>query len=348
MPLENFQSMKTESEKFELSSELIAAFLDGNVSESEANEVLSAIACDGQLQDLMSISMAVDEDLGVLDIRDGVLPLEAVAANSNDGNLCSIKCERFILEQRNIQIDEFDMIQISQENKWIKEKGTPMHNIGRHLEKAGLAVIRKYNSTLEDIVRYLEQGAGIIAAVDCGELILPLHDNCVAAAAVCSYEQHEDTYIGEIPDHSVVIKSYNKEENSFEIYNPDSGTDSMQHIPAEQFMDAWADSDNYIVVAASPGELEYEPSPLDLSGIELGSELDELREAIAENAHEVWAYNRKKEGWSYGPKRNDDLKQTPDMVPYSQLKDSEKQYDREMAINTIKLLKKLGYELIKK
>jgi hypothetical protein len=87
---------------------------------------------------------------------------------------------------------------------------------------------------------------------------------------------------------------------------------------------------------------------LDLSGIELEPELDELREAIAENAHEVWAFNRKKEGWSYGPRRDDALKQTPDMVPYSQLPESEKQYDREMAINTIKLLKKLGYEIIKK
>lgn len=92
----------------------------------------------------------------------------------------------------------------------------------------------------------------------------------------------------------------------------------------------------------------YFPKPIDLSDVVLTEDLDDLREAIAENAHEIWAENRIAEGWSYGPQRNDQLKQTPDMVPYSQLPESEKDYDREMAMKTIKLLKKLGYDLIKR
>ncbi len=92
----------------------------------------------------------------------------------------------------------------------------------------------------------------------------------------------------------------------------------------------------------------YNPKPIDLSDVELTEDLNELREAIAENAHEIWAANRQAEGWSYGPERNDLLKQTPDMVPYSQLTEGEKEYDREMAMKTIKLLKKLGYDLIKR
>ena len=93
---------------------------------------------------------------------------------------------------------------------------------------------------------------------------------------------------------------------------------------------------------------KYIPKPIDLSDVELTEDLSELREAIAENAHEVWAEARQNEGWSYGPQRNDQLKQTPDMLPYSQLPDSEKEYDRKMALKTIKLLKKLGYDLIKR
>ncbi|MBO5963323.1 MAG: Ryanodine receptor Ryr [Bacteroidales bacterium] len=92
----------------------------------------------------------------------------------------------------------------------------------------------------------------------------------------------------------------------------------------------------------------YEPKPIDLTGVELPEELEELREAIAENAHEVWAVNRKAEGWSYGSKRDDEKKQNPCMIPYSQLPESEKAYDREMAVNTIKLLIKLGYEIKKR
>ena len=92
----------------------------------------------------------------------------------------------------------------------------------------------------------------------------------------------------------------------------------------------------------------YVPHPIDLSDVELSEDLNELREAIAENAHEVWAANRQRDGWTYGPQRDDRLKQTPNMVPYSELDDSEKHYDREMAMNTIKLLKKLGYDLVKR
>ena len=92
----------------------------------------------------------------------------------------------------------------------------------------------------------------------------------------------------------------------------------------------------------------YVPKPIDLSDVELTDDLNELREAIAENAHEVWAGNRYAEGWRYGVQRNDDLKLHPDIVPYSQLPESEKEYDREMAMKTIKLLKKLGYDIVKR
>ena len=73
----------------------------------------------------------------------------------------------------------------------------------------------------------------------------------------------------------------------------------------------------------------------------------ELREAIAENAHEVWAAARVEEGWTYGEERNDQLMHNPDIVPYNILPESEKEYDRMMAINTIKLIKKLGWKLVK-
>ena len=74
----------------------------------------------------------------------------------------------------------------------------------------------------------------------------------------------------------------------------------------------------------------------------------ELREAIAENAHDVWAVARIKDGWTFGPERNDTLKHHPDLIPYSALPDGEKEYDRLMALNTIKLVKKLGFDLVKR
>ena len=92
----------------------------------------------------------------------------------------------------------------------------------------------------------------------------------------------------------------------------------------------------------------YIPKPIDISDVKLTNELDELREAIAENAHEIWVTERLAQGWSYGPERNDAKKENPCMVPYSQLPEEEKIFDRNMAMDTIKLLKKLGYDLIKR
>ena len=329
MSLKNFQNMKPESEKIKISSEVLAAYLDGNATSSETMHVLDALADDMDLRELMAISMAVDSTSSI--------PMISMAATSEDDNLCCLECEQYILSQRDIQYDEQQMLMSAIDHKWLKDEGTPLHNIGRHLEEMGLAVVRKYKATIDDLTKLLSQGASIIAAVDGGEL----KQACILEETV------EDMFVGDIPDHAVVVKSLDIPNNTIQIFNPDSSP-SEQTIPLSRFLDAWQDAENYMVAASLPGEMEYEPSPLDLSGIELEAELNELREAIAENAHEVWAYNRKKEGWSYGPKRNDDLKQTPDMVPYSQLNDSEKQYDREMAVNTIKLLKKLGYDLVKK
>ena len=92
----------------------------------------------------------------------------------------------------------------------------------------------------------------------------------------------------------------------------------------------------------------YIPKPTDTSGIELPSELYELTEKIAENVHENWAFSRIKEGWVYGEERNDVKKTTPCLVPYSELPESEREYDRKTAIETLKLMVALGYKIDKR
>ena len=92
----------------------------------------------------------------------------------------------------------------------------------------------------------------------------------------------------------------------------------------------------------------YIPQPIDLSDVVLTEELIELSETIAENVHNVWASERLKQGWTDGVQRNDEKKETPCMVPYAQLPESEKHFDRETAMNTLKLVSKLGYDLVKR
>lgn len=92
----------------------------------------------------------------------------------------------------------------------------------------------------------------------------------------------------------------------------------------------------------------YKPNPVDTSDIILSEDLMELTEKIAENVHEVWSEGRIKEGWSYGKVRNDAKKETPCLVPYCELPESEKEFDRNTALETIKLIVKLGYEIKRK
>lgn len=90
---------------------------------------------------------------------------------------------------------------------------------------------------------------------------------------------------------------------------------------------------------------EYRPNPVDTDDVELTPELLQLTEQIAENVHEVWAVGRMKEGWTYGQVKDADKKQTPWLVPYGDLPESEKDYDRNTALATLKLIVKLGYEI---
>lgn len=90
---------------------------------------------------------------------------------------------------------------------------------------------------------------------------------------------------------------------------------------------------------------QYIPSPVDTSDIELPSQLMPLIEDMARNVHEVWAKNRMAEGWTYGPVRDDALKQHPCLVPYDELPEGEKEYDRDTSQQTLKLILKLGFKI---
>lgn len=89
----------------------------------------------------------------------------------------------------------------------------------------------------------------------------------------------------------------------------------------------------------------YVPQPMDTSDVQLPQELDELVEKMAKNVHEVWAQSRISQGWTYGPERSDALKYHPCLVPYEDLPEVEKAYDRDTALGTLKLICKLGFKI---
>lgn len=91
----------------------------------------------------------------------------------------------------------------------------------------------------------------------------------------------------------------------------------------------------------------YIPKPIDTTGVALPKELNDLAEEIAKNVHEVWSEGRMKEGWTYGEERDDAKKHHPCLVPYEDLTETEKEYDRNTSQETLKLIMKLGFKIVK-
>lgn len=91
----------------------------------------------------------------------------------------------------------------------------------------------------------------------------------------------------------------------------------------------------------------YKPAPIDTSNVILSDELLELTEKLAENVHEIWSAGRIADGWTFGKIRDDERKTTPCLVPYRELSESEKKYDRDTAIETLKLIVAFGYKIEK-
>jgi hypothetical protein len=349
-----------------ITTELLAAYAEGNVTSEERMAVRQYLT--EHPQELSSVVMMMDEDYD-LDLEEKkaqtdsslnpnqliggridalldelkadtdydlnpILPLSAMAAENTIDNLCAIQCEGYALRKLGIRISDQALLTESKRRNWLTYSGVALHNIGRLCSAHGLYVSRYCNSSIQEIKKHLSDSNILIAVIDHTEL-----KQDIATA------KKLDKQAGYTPNHAIVIQKVDIENRTIQLY--DSNTQELfDTYPLDAFLEAWNDSANYLIIVSDLRN--YEPHPIDLKDVAIAGSLLELREAIAENAHEVWAYNRKKEGWTYGAVRDDARKQHPDMIPYDLLPETEKEYDREMAINTIKLVKKLGWDLVKR
>lgn len=305
-----------------ISDELLAAFLDGNVNADEANQVLSSIGSDKELAEILSLSDAIDSETQREKCQ--IIPMWALAA-ANPNNLCSFECEAFILQHHDFDIDHWTLLETAKANNWVREEGTPLHHVGRLLELKGLHVERKYDANLSDIESALDEGNDVIAIVD---------KNILSG-------EKADTSLPQY--HAIYMTWVEEAADDIEYLNLDTLLDEV--IDRDDFMKAWKCSSNYMIKIANE-VAGYNPQPINVEDIDLDADLEDLTEAIAENAHDIWARARMDEGWTYGPVRDDTKKQHPDLVPYAQLPDSEKEYDRIMAMNTLRLVRRLGFHII--
>ena len=321
-------------------SKMDVAFLLDQIKNERYRIVLKKLVLEGMEPEELAKALGVSK-ANLYNIKKRALEkLKKIArlATTSGGALCAIKCEEFILHVFGIHKTLEELCILASAKHWLKDDGVELLDLGAIPEYYGLVVNKRAPGDLDSIVSAIQAGHQVIVAVDGGELV-----------GNPAEELAEDLLVGGVADHCVVILSVDTETGTVALYDPAIGVIPLE-VSTERFLDAWEDSNNYMVTVKRRVEEQetYIPHPIELEDVELTPQLEQLREAIAENAHEVWAVGRIKEGWSYGPERDDKLKKHPDLVPYSKLTDGEKQYDRDTAMNTIKLLIKLGYDLVKR
>ena len=202
-----------------ISDELIAAFLDGNVSKEEMALVLHEIRRDAQLREILDIAVKVDDD---------ELPIMQMAAEGGR-NLCDVQCEAYVLKRLGVEAGFDELFEVAKDKHWIRRAGTPLYCIGNLLEFKGLKVTRKYDAQIEDIFDTLDKGNGVIAAVDCDKLYPERPDEEDAA------------------NHAIVVTGVNKDRGMISIFDPENITETDIKLPL--FIAAWKESRCYLVCA---------------------------------------------------------------------------------------------------
>ena len=316
-----------------ITEELMERFLEGRTSPEETVQILAEIAVNPKLEEYVVTRRRVDYSTEQMEDYSSFIPVNSNA--SDDGrNLCDFQCETFILKKAGHEVKEDELAAHSRHNYWLRSQGTPLFNMGKLLEENGFLVNRKYDSSIDELEEDLK-GHEVIVVVN-GDILIGKDCDIFS----------ENFNLEDNPNHAVIVLSIDREKEVITLYNPAKENVETEY-PLILFLDAWGESKNFAVtVREKKFPEEYNPQPIDVSSVSLNAELVELTELIAENAHDVWALARKKEGVTYATERDDKKKTNPCMVPYSMLPNSEKQVDRDMAFNTIKLLKRLGYRLV--
>lgn len=319
--------------KMNVTIEKVDRFLRGETSIIETMEVLDAIALDPVLEEYVVTERRLDYANNQMEEYGGFIPIRSMAADDGN-NLCDFQCESYILRSKGIETEKGVLSERARRNYWLRGEGTPLYNMGRLLESEGMLVKRCPDATIQVLEEALKEHM-VIAVVNSDSLLgkeIDLLD--------------ESFSLENNPNHAVVVLKMDKEVGKVTLYNPAEGEEEKEY-DLTTFKNAWAESKNYmIVVREKRFPEEYYPQPIDVSNVKLDDDLVELTETIAQDVHDVWAVKRINEGWTYGSVRNDEKKHNPDLIPYTDLPEGEKEYDREMATHAIKVIKRLGYRIV--
>lgn len=159
----------------------------------------------------------------------------ALIARSKGDVLCAVRCEEFILHCFGIHKTVPQLRDMALDAGWLTDDGAYVKDLGNTAAAFGLKVEKVEDATLQDIIKALEEGKQVMAAVDGGELIGdPLE------------ERLEDVLVGGIVDHCVVVLSVSVQNDEVALFDPSFGPVPLT-VTIAHFLDAWEDSNYHCV-----------------------------------------------------------------------------------------------------
>lgn len=214
-----------------ITDEMMAAYLDGNATESERAFIESHqedFAAD-MVDIRASADMEFPVDFGFNWVYNPVLQLYS--------DTCAIKSQQLILNEFGVPCSESELIDFSVEKGWYDGHGTRIEDVGNLLEQAGIQCTRTFDANIFNIMNELARGHKVIVGVDSGELV-----------GNRFHEWMEDFFVGESPDHALLVTGIDTSDpDNIKVIVTDPGTGEIgRAYPVEQFMEAWADSDFFM------------------------------------------------------------------------------------------------------
>lgn len=158
---------------------------------------------------------------------------------------CAIQSQHLILNKFGVDVTQNELIEVAKLNGWyVTGQGTPVEYVGKLLEHYGVDVKATVGNNIFNIANELSKGHQIIVGVDSGELVNP------------AMEIGEDFFEGERADHALVVVGLDTTDpNNVKVIVTDPGTGNRQWAYSEeQFMDAWKDSNCFMVTTEKSPE----------------------------------------------------------------------------------------------
>lgn len=187
--------------------------------------------------------------------------LNPVIYQGNEG-VCAIRSQQIVLRDYGIDISLDELKQYATENGWYDsspEGGTPMWAIGNLLLSCNVSCQQSVDNTVYDLINELAQGHRVIVGVDANELWADRNHDTMDGVK----EWFKDFFEGETPNHALVVAGVDvnpDDPDDIKVILTDPGTGDLRiEYELDDFMDAWKDSQCFMVSTDTPAPLQYNP-----------------------------------------------------------------------------------------